>query len=100
MDSGYSFGYQRSSYTGTHSSSVLSISFCNLPYTLRYRPHNLKLYGLTPGPSEFSADELQSFLKNLVDELIQLYEEGIFIKTPLYPQGKRQCHTFTFLVLT
>lgn len=65
----------------------MSVSFANLVNTSRYRAHNLKLYGLTPGPTEFTADQLQHFMKNLVDELIKLYEDGIFIKTPLYPQG-------------
>ncbi|KAA1479913.1 hypothetical protein DENSPDRAFT_789672 [Dentipellis sp. KUC8613] len=67
----------------------MSLSVANLPNYLKYRPRNLIIYGITPGPKEFSADELQYFMKNLVDDLIRLYEDGIFVKTPLYPQGQR-----------
>jgi hypothetical protein len=54
----------------------------------RYRPCNLLLYGLTPGPKEFTADKLQYFMVNYVDDLIDLFERGIVIKTPKYPEGK------------
>lgn len=43
--------------------------------------------GITPGPSELTADELQHVLKPHVDDLIRLYEEGIEVPTPKYPQG-------------
>ena len=45
------------------------------------------LHCLTPGPFEFTSDELQHMLKLVVDNLIILYEEGIIIRTPAYPQG-------------
>ncbi len=67
---------------------MLSASVANLPNHLRYRTQNLKLYGLTPGPAECTADELQHFMRNLVDDLIRLYEHGIWIKTPSCPNGK------------
>ncbi|KAI1786548.1 hypothetical protein LXA43DRAFT_1099092 [Ganoderma leucocontextum] len=51
------FGYQRSSYAGSYSSGVLSVSFANLAIHLRYRQQNIKLCGLTPGLTEFMADE-------------------------------------------
>ena len=82
------FGYQRSSYSGTYSSGAISISFANLPIHKRYRTHNLKLFAVTPGPKEFNSEQLQYVMKDLVDDLIKLYEEGIVIETPLYPAGK------------
>ena len=81
------FGYQRSTFSGTHSSGVVSVAFSNLPNHKRYRPHNLKIAAMTPGPKEFNADELQYALKDLVDELIKLYEKGIFVRTPCFPEG-------------
>ncbi|KAI0038184.1 hypothetical protein FA95DRAFT_1505991 [Auriscalpium vulgare] len=77
------FGYERSQQSGSHSSGVLSSAIANLPTHLKYRPRNLHLYGLTPGPKEFTADELQLFMANYVTNLLKLYDEGIFIKTPL-----------------
>ncbi|KAI0038536.1 hypothetical protein FA95DRAFT_1505463 [Auriscalpium vulgare] len=83
------FGYERSQQSGSHSSGALSSAIANLPTHLKYRPRNLQLYGLTPGPKEFTSDELQVFMANYVTDLLKLYDEGIFIKTPLYPAGCR-----------
>ncbi|KAG0703217.1 hypothetical protein DFH29DRAFT_874615 [Suillus ampliporus] len=43
------------------------------------------------GPKEFDSNELQFFMKNYVNNLISLYENGIMVKTPNYPNG-RQVH--------
>jgi len=44
---------------------------------------------MTPGPKEWSADELQFLMKEYVDELLKLYDEGVMVQTPLFPQGRR-----------
>ncbi|KAH9928238.1 hypothetical protein B0H21DRAFT_712161 [Amylocystis lapponica] len=54
-----------------------------------YQSRNLILCGLTPGPKELNADELQHFMKAYVDDLLRLYNDGILVKTPLYPNGRR-----------
>ncbi|KAH9917859.1 hypothetical protein B0H21DRAFT_827671 [Amylocystis lapponica] len=54
-----------------------------------YQSRNLILCGLTPGPKELTADELQHFMKEYITDLLQLYNEGIILKTPLFPQGRR-----------
>jgi hypothetical protein len=38
---------------------------------------------------EFSADELQPFMEDYVDDLLNLYENGIVIQTPRFPNGRR-----------
>ena len=43
---------------------------------------------MTPGPKEPTAEQLQHYLKLLVDDLVKLYEEGIVVKTNQYPEGK------------
>ncbi|KAH9947413.1 hypothetical protein B0H21DRAFT_661023, partial [Amylocystis lapponica] len=53
-----------------------------------YQSRNLILCCLTPGPKELTADELQHFMKAYVDDLLQLYNEGILVKTPLHPNGE------------
>jgi hypothetical protein len=55
---------------------------------LRYRPRNLLLYGLTPGPKEWTSEELQFFVVNYVNDLIVLFENGMLVKTPKYPEGE------------
>lgn len=66
--------------------STLRLSKVNLPN--RYRAHNLILSGMPPGPTEPNADQLQHFLKLIVDALLELYDNGILITTPEYPAGK------------
>jgi hypothetical protein len=83
------FSYQKSRNAANHSSGVLSCCVANLPYNLKYQARNLIICGITPGPKEFTSDELQFFLKIFVDDLIKLYEEGIIIATPEYPAGRR-----------
>ncbi|KAG2350555.1 hypothetical protein BDR05DRAFT_993937 [Suillus weaverae] len=76
------FSYQHSRNAGTHSSDLLI-------FFDRYRPCNLMLFEITPGPKEFNSDELQFFMKNYVDDLIRLYKHGINVKTPNFPEGRR-----------
>ena len=66
----------------------MSVAIGNLPTHLRYRVRNLQIYGITPGPKEFTTDELAFFMKSLVDDLIRLYDEGITIKTDDFPEGQ------------
>ena len=53
----------------------------------RYRVQNLLIAAMTPGPTEPTAEQLQNYLRILVDDLILLYENGILIKTPDFPDG-------------
>jgi hypothetical protein len=43
---------------------------------------------MPPGPHEATAEQLQNYLKIIVDDLIYLYEEGMVIETPEHPEGK------------
>ncbi len=54
----------------------------------RYCPENLLLCGLTPGPKELNADELQFFMKVFVNDLLKLYNHGILVKTANSPESK------------
>jgi hypothetical protein len=49
---------------------------------------------MTPGPHEPTANQLQNYLAPIVDDLIKLYDEGVVIKTPLFPDGKQTCNPF------
>jgi hypothetical protein len=54
----------------------------------RYRTSNLIISAMTPGPVEPDADKLQNYLKIIVDDLLMLYEKGVFISTPQFPNGE------------
>ena len=83
------FGYKNARSSSSYSSSVLSCCVANLPTHYRYRPRNLIIYGLTPGPTEWDADEIQVFQRRFVTDLVNLYDNGVLIKTPLFPEGRR-----------
>lgn len=53
----------------------------------RYKPENLLVVTIVPGPKELTCDELQFVLEAVVDDEIRLYEEGITVKTPSRPNG-------------
>ncbi|KAJ7137083.1 hypothetical protein C8R44DRAFT_607800, partial [Mycena epipterygia] len=53
----------------------------------RYRPHNLLLNSLGPGPHEETADEFQCSFAATVTELLMLYDDGILVRMPKYPSG-------------
>jgi hypothetical protein len=53
-----------------------------------YSTKNLLIPIILPGPHEQTAEQLQHYLKIIVDDLIKLFEDGIVICTPRFPQGK------------
>ncbi|EPQ57917.1 hypothetical protein GLOTRDRAFT_91486 [Gloeophyllum trabeum ATCC 11539] len=88
------FNKNTSNYCGSHSIGIVSFCVTNLPPELRYMTSNLLIPVIIPGPSEPTAEQLQKYLKIIVDDLIKLFEEGIMIKTPQYPEGA--LHRFIF----
>jgi hypothetical protein len=66
---------------------ITYILFNNLLYS-RCRAKNLLVPLMTPGPTEPTAEELQHYLKIVVDDLILLYEKGVRIPTPSNPNGQ------------
>jgi hypothetical protein len=42
---------------------------------------------MTPGPLEPTAEKLQEFSALIVNNLIDLYEDGIVMKMPSHPEG-------------
>ncbi|RDX39658.1 hypothetical protein OH76DRAFT_1328342, partial [Lentinus brumalis] len=61
----------------------------NLPPHLQYLPENIFLVGVIPGPKEPNVHQLNHILRPLVDELLEMWDPGIFLSTPLYPTGRR-----------
>ena len=62
----------------------------NLPPAIRYKIENMYLVGIIPGPKEPSLHQINHVLSPLVDELLELWHEGIFIsQTPHHRRGRR-----------
>ncbi len=61
----------------------------NLPPTLRYRPENIFLVGIIPGPHHPSLVEINHLLRPLVDDLLHFWHNGVhYTATYLYPHGR------------
>ena len=52
----------------------------NLPCAIRFKPENVLIVGIIPGPSEPGCHEINSFLRPLVKELNMLWNEGFSIR--------------------
>ena len=61
----------------TTSCGIISCTCLNLPLDIRYKPENMYLAGIIPGPTEPSGDQLNHFLEPLIDELIDSWEKGV-----------------------
>ncbi|EUC58638.1 transposase family tnp2 protein, partial [Rhizoctonia solani AG-3 Rhs1AP] len=57
------------------------INTSNLPPHLRNLPENKILVGVTPGPHEPNVDTINNFLRPMVDELLELWNDGMNIKS-------------------
>ncbi|CAK5266228.1 unnamed protein product, partial [Mycena citricolor] len=90
------FGRKSSHYGPSHSSGVLSFCVQNLSPELRYRPENLIVVGMPPGPTEPTSPQLQNYSKIIVNNLIKLFEDGILIDIPGRP--KRRYHVRVALI--
>jgi hypothetical protein len=62
----------------------------NLPPEVRFKSENMFLAGIIPGPKEPSKDEINNFLRPLVDDLLESYETGVYYsRTWKYPNGRK-----------
>lgn len=63
--------------------------FCyNLPVEIRYKPHNVFIYGLTPPPKEPTAIQLNNLLEPLITNLNKLWKGVLYSKTHKNPGGR------------
>ena len=74
------------------SASVGVIAMCcaNLPLSIRYKPENLILVGLIPGPHELVLDTINHFLKPIVDDFLIFWEQGIQLTGSLVQQHQNR----------
>lgn len=61
----------------------------NLPRAIRHEVENIYLVGIMPGPHEPSLHQINHFLRPLVDDLIRLWNDGIYLTSTLcHPHGR------------
>jgi hypothetical protein len=74
----------------TVSSTAIWLILLNLPPHLRYRPENMFLAGVIPGPKKPSLSDINHSLKVLVEVLVEFFEPGVwFSRTARHAQGCR-----------
>ena len=71
------------------SSQAIYMACLNLPPHLRFRPENILLVGLIPGPDHPVLTQLNHFLRILVEDLLTFWNRGVYYsRTPTYPKGR------------
>ncbi|PPQ96460.1 hypothetical protein CVT26_010514 [Gymnopilus dilepis] len=71
------------------SCGVISLVCLNLPIHLRYKPENMFLAGIIPGPKEPPLDASNHYLTPIVDELVEFWKPGVrFSQTVKCPEGR------------
>ncbi|KIO18298.1 hypothetical protein M407DRAFT_84104 [Tulasnella calospora MUT 4182] len=61
----------------------------NIPAPIRQRPENICLVLIIPGPQKPSAEQLNHFLKPVVDEFLPFWETGRwYTQTTEFPEGR------------
>lgn len=73
-----------------YSIGAIYIVCLNLLPRLQFRPENICLVGIIPGRHEPHLDEINHFLRPVVDDLLQLWDPGVWLtQTHEYPRGRR-----------
>jgi len=68
---------------------IISLACLNLPPGERYKPENMFLVGIIPGPKEPPLNLLNHYLTPIVDVLLELWSTGVrFSRTYNHPTGR------------
>lgn len=71
------------------SCGIISGACLNLPLDVRYKPENMYIAGIIPGPSEPHLTQLNHYLRPLVDDLCISWERGVrYSQTACHPNGR------------
>lgn len=73
----------------TKSCSLISMVCLNLPPEIRYKPENIYIAGIIPGPKQPSLTDLNHYIRPLIDHLVESWEKGVrYSKTARHPEGR------------
>ena len=67
---------------------VISMACLNLPIEERYKPENIFVAGIIPGPKEVSVDGVNGYIRHIVDALLEFWNGVRFTRTALYSAGR------------
>jgi len=68
---------------------IISMACLNLPLSIRYRPENMFLAGIIPGPYEPHLTELNHYLKPVINDMEMSWERGVhYSRTASYRSGR------------
>jgi hypothetical protein len=67
----------------------IAMVLLNLPPSLRYKPENMYLVGIIPGPREPALEEINHFLRPVIDFFLPLWKDGTwFTRTFEHTEGR------------
>jgi hypothetical protein len=70
------------------SCGIISCACLNLPLAICYKPENMYLAGIIPGPREPHLTDLNHYMRPLMDDMVVSWERGYhFSRTPSCPNG-------------
>lgn len=76
-------------YEGTiYSTGVIYAAICNLPRDIRFKPENMLILGILPGPKEVSLHKINHYLSPIITELELLWKGMTLNSTNECPNGK------------
>lgn len=74
----------------TASVGTIAFTCLSLPPSLRFKPENMFLAAIIPGPKEPSTSEMNHYLRPIVDTFLRTYHSGTwYTRTANYPRGRR-----------
>jgi Transposase family tnp2. len=84
------FNPERTTHRGaTKSCGIITMACLNLPLEIRYKPENMYVAGIIPGPREPQLTDINHFLRPLIDQMVKSWNQGIrFSRTALFPNGR------------
>jgi hypothetical protein len=78
-----------SRHSDTSSCGLISMVCLNIPLALRYKPENVFIAGIIPGPKEPHLTELNHYVKPLIDDMKASWQRGVrFSRTALSRNGR------------
>ncbi|EIN14144.1 hypothetical protein PUNSTDRAFT_58107, partial [Punctularia strigosozonata HHB-11173 SS5] len=71
------------------SCGIIALACLNLPVDIRYKPQNMYLAGIIPGPKEPPLTATNHYLCPLIDDMVKAWHPGIYVsRTALRPHGR------------
>jgi Transposase family tnp2 len=71
------------------SCGILSAACLNLPLDIRYKPENMYLAGVVPGPAEPHSTQLNHYVRPIIDDFLASWTRGVhYSRTANHPAGR------------